>query len=60
MILERILAAERRLQFAIVEEGIPLTGKKTTQHKSKKSKRKDGAKPKFKPPKKLGKRGKRR
>jgi len=60
VILERILAAERRLQFAIVEEGIPLTGKKTTQHKSKKSKRKDGAKPKFKPPKKLGKRGKRR
>jgi ribonuclease R len=60
VILERILAQERRLQFAIVEEGIPLTGRKAAQHKVKKSKRKDGARPKFKPPKKLGKRGKRR
>jgi ribonuclease R len=60
VILDRILAAERRLQFAIVEEGIPLTGKKAAPHKAKKSKRKDGVRPKFKPPKKLGKRGKRR
>ncbi len=28
VILDRILAQERRLQFSIVEEGIPLTGKK--------------------------------
>jgi hypothetical protein len=27
VILDRILAAERKLQFSIVEEGIPLTGK---------------------------------
>jgi ribonuclease R len=27
-VLDRILAQERRLQFSIVEEGIPLTGKK--------------------------------
>ena len=27
VILDRILAQERRLQFSIVEEGIPLTGK---------------------------------
>jgi len=60
VILDRILAAERRLQFSIVEEGIPLTGRKVAPHKAKKSKRKDGARPKFRPPKKLGKRGKRR
>jgi len=29
VILDRILAQERRLQFSIVEEGIPLTGKKS-------------------------------
>ena len=28
VILDRILAQDRRLQFSIVEEGIPLTGKK--------------------------------
>jgi ribonuclease R len=28
VILDRILAQERRLQFSIVEEGIPLTGKR--------------------------------
>jgi len=28
VILDRILAQERRLQFSLVEEGIPLTGKK--------------------------------
>ena len=28
VILDRILAQERRLQFSVVEEGIPLTGKK--------------------------------
>ena len=31
VILDRILAQERRLQFSIVEEGIPLTGKQTLQ-----------------------------
>jgi ribonuclease R len=29
VVLDRILAQERRLQFSIVEEGIPLTGKKS-------------------------------
>ncbi|HVC48192.1 MAG TPA: VacB/RNase II family 3'-5' exoribonuclease [Terracidiphilus sp.] len=29
VVLDRILAQERRLQFSLVEEGIPLTGKKT-------------------------------
>jgi ribonuclease R len=60
VILDRILAAERKLQFSIVEEGIPLTGKKSGLPKPKKSRRKDAPRPKFKPPKKLGKRGKRR
>jgi ribonuclease R len=35
VILDRILAQERRLQFSIVEEGIPLTGKKTSKPASK-------------------------
>jgi len=60
VILDRILAAERKLQFSIVEEGIPLTGKKSGLPKPKKSKRKDAPRPKFKPPKKLGRKGKRR
>src|ERR1035441_5515102 len=42
VILDRILAQERRLQFSIVEEGIPLTGKKAgAAPKPKKEKRKD-------------------
>jgi ribonuclease R len=43
VILDRILAQERRLQFSIVEEGLPLTGKKAAKAppKPKKSKRKD-------------------
>ncbi|HEV2133053.1 MAG TPA: VacB/RNase II family 3'-5' exoribonuclease [Terracidiphilus sp.] len=42
VILDRVLAQERRLQFSIVEEGIPLTGKKTAKAPSKtKKKRKD-------------------
>jgi ribonuclease R len=60
VILDRILAQERKLQFSIVEEGIPLTGRKSAPAKTKKSRRKDVARPKFKPPKKLGKKGKRR
>ena len=39
VILDRILAQERRLQFSIVEEGIPLTGKKPPK-KNEKVKRK--------------------
>ena len=60
VILDRILAQERKLQFSIVEEGIPLTGKKSSPPRPKKSKRKDASRPKFKPPKKLGRKSKRR
>ncbi len=35
VLLDRILAQERRLQFSIVEEGIPLTGKKPARQPSK-------------------------
>ncbi|MGA7242601.1 MAG: VacB/RNase II family 3'-5' exoribonuclease [Terracidiphilus sp.] len=35
VILDRILAQERRLQFSIVEEGIPLTGKKQPKQQTK-------------------------
>jgi ribonuclease R len=40
VILDRILAQERKLQFSIVEEGIPLTGKRAgnSQPKAKKQK----------------------
>jgi ribonuclease R len=43
VILDRILAQERKLQFSIVEEGIPLTGKKLAKSpsKPKKSRRKE-------------------
>ncbi|MGA2807371.1 MAG: RNB domain-containing ribonuclease [Terracidiphilus sp.] len=62
VILDRILAQERRLQFSIVEEGIPLTGKKAARPsaKPKKSRHKEARKGGFKPPKKFGKKGKRR
>ena len=45
VILDRILAQERRLQFSIVEEGIPLTGKKLpkTPAKAKANRRKETA-----------------
>jgi len=50
VILDRILAQERKLQFSIVEEGILLTGKRSsrppsskTASKAKKSKRRDAA-----------------
>jgi ribonuclease R len=39
VILDRILAQERRLQFSIVEEGIPLTGKKSPQKPDKAKKK---------------------
>ena len=43
VILDRILAQERKLQFALVEEELPLTGKRAapSSSKSKKNKRKD-------------------
>jgi ribonuclease R len=42
VILDRILAQERRLQFSIVEEGIPLTGKKPVKSSSKQKTKKTG------------------
>jgi ribonuclease R len=60
VILDRILAQERKLQFSIVEEGLTLTGKKAAPLKQKKSKRRNAAAPAFKTRKKLGKKGKRR
>jgi ribonuclease R len=60
VILDRILAQERKLQFSIVEEGLPLTGKKSAPPKSKKSKRRDTAVPASRNRKKFGKKGKRR
>jgi len=62
VILDRILAQERRLQFSLVEEGIPLTGKKpaNTPSKPKKGKRKDGAPRAAKGKKRFGGKGKRR
>jgi ribonuclease R len=67
VVLDRILAAERKLQFSIVEEGLPLTGKRPPKSgsKAKKARRKDSA-PKlakvFKPVKKkhAARKGKRR
>jgi len=43
VILDRVLAQERKLQFALVEEELPLTGKKTapSPSKSKKNKHKN-------------------
>jgi ribonuclease R len=45
VILDRILAQERRLQFSIVEEGLPLTGKKPakTPPRPKKKTQKDSS-----------------
>jgi ribonuclease R len=62
VILDRILAQERRLQFSIVEEGIPLTGKKAAGSvaKPRKDKRKDVKSPASKGKKRFGKKGKRR
>jgi ribonuclease R len=57
VILDRILAQERKLQFSIVEEGIPLTGKKATGSSPKpaKGKRKEGNTPVSKGKKRFGK-----
>jgi ribonuclease R len=60
VILDRILAQERKLQFSIVEEGLPLTGRKAASSKPKKSKRRNAAAPASKTRKKFGKKGKRR
>jgi ribonuclease R len=62
VILDRILAQERRLQFSIVEEGIPLTGKRAGSGaaRPKKEKRKDVRTPASKGKKRYGKKGKRR
>ena len=62
VILDRILAQERRLQFSIVEEGIPLTGKQASKPapKGKKNRRKEAPAGAPKIRKKFGKKGKRR
>ncbi len=62
VILDRILAQERRLQFSIVEEGIPLTGNRVQARsaKAKKGKRKDKGIPTAKGGKKFARKGKRR
>ncbi len=63
VILDRILVQERRLQFSILQEGIPLTGKKAPRPpKKSKAGRRTG--PSSQPPKKksrhIKKRGRRR
>jgi len=62
VVLDRILAAERKLQFSIVEEGIPLTGNKAAKSppRLKKSKRRDGSASFIKPQKKSGRKSRRR
>ena len=62
VILDRILAQERKLQFSIVEEGLPLTGKKSVKSlpKPKKARRKDVPHPVSKGRKRPPGRGKRR
>jgi ribonuclease R len=66
VILDRILAQERKLQFSIVEEGIPLTGNKSGQKaakphpKAKKKKATSAPARSFQARKKFNKKGKRR
>ena len=61
VILDRILAQERRLQFSIVEEGLVLTGRKPVNPpRAKKSKRKDVRTSAPKGKKRFAKKGKRR
>jgi ribonuclease R len=57
VLLDRILAQERKLQFSIVEEGIPLTGPRPTKKPSKsaKKKRSDERAPHAAAPRKAGK-----
>ena len=62
VILDRILAQERRLQFSLVEEGLQLTGKRPAKAApgGKKKKRLGAATGAAKTRKRLGKKGKRR
>jgi ribonuclease R len=62
VILDRILAQERRLQFSILEEGMPLTGNKPRKAppKPKKSKHDAASKPLAKRKKHTGRKSKRR
>jgi ribonuclease R len=61
VILDRILAQERKLQFALVEEELKLTGRTSPkQAKSKKEKRKHGAQPSTQRRKPRHKKGRRR
>ena len=62
VILDRILATERKLQFSIVEEGLPLSGKKAAKSppRPKKSKRRDASILASRKRKNFGKKGKRR
>jgi ribonuclease R len=61
VILDRILAQERRLQFSIVEEGLALTGRKPAKPtKTKKSRRNGAAPPASKMKKRFVRKGKRR
>jgi ribonuclease R len=62
VILDRILAQERRLQFSIVEEGIPLTGKRPPRPspRAPKKKHKEAGTRTTKSRKKMARKGKRR
>ncbi len=62
VILDRVLAQERKLQFALVEEELPLTGRKSAPapSKSKKNKRKNTSPQPPKGSKRRFKKGKRR
>ncbi len=58
VILDRILAQERKLQFALVEEELPLTGRKAPapSTKAKKRAKKEARRRSQKPPKRRGRR----
>ena len=62
VILDRILAQERKLQFSIVEEGVPLTGKQAAPPKPRAKRKKGKSSParSLKARKKAGQKGKRR
>jgi ribonuclease R len=60
VVLDRILAQERRLQFSIVEEGIPLTGKPASNAPRKSKKKKMDSKSPPKSKKHLHRKGRRR
>jgi len=62
VILDRVLAQERKLQFSIVEEGISLTGKKTPKFHPKAKKKRGTSAPSrsFKARNKMGKKNRRR